>query len=126
MNAAFGGTLIQDLSGHESEAEDGKWASAYRQIDISSGSKLAGIIGTSHSLKVNSRHHQGLKELQKTPVLIVSAHSPEDGYIEGLESPTHEWIIGVQWQPERVGEVPESLQRLFQGFVERSEPFSRR
>ncbi len=126
MNVAFGGKLIQDLPGHKSEGHDGTWESAYHQVDIESGTKLASILGSSNSLKVNSRHHQGLKAPQKASALIASAVSPEDGYIEGLESPLFDWIVGVQWHPERVDEVPDVFQRLFAAFVEKSKGFSER
>ena len=123
INVAFGGTLIQDIPGHKYEKEDGTWESAYHQIYMSPGSKLAVILGNAGFLRVNSRHHQGLKEPQKATPLLASAYSLEDGYIEALESPEHDWVIGMQCHPERVEEVPKNLQRLFQGFVERSDSY---
>jgi putative glutamine amidotransferase len=29
------------------------------------------------------------------------AFSP-DGLVEGVESPAHRWVVGVQWHPERL------------------------
>ena len=126
INVAVGGTLIQDITGHRVVGEDGKWESAYHQVDVPLGTELAAILGGAGLLEVNSRHHQGLRDFQKAPSLLASAYSPEDGFIEALESPAHDWVIGVQCHPERVDEVPSRWRRLFQVFVERSETFSQR
>ena len=123
LNVAFGGKLIQDLPNHKSnaEAENGELEVAYHQIYVSPGTKLAAILGSGGFLKVNSIHHQGLREAYKSSVLLASAYSLGDGLIEGLESPAHDWVLGVQCHPERETEVPKSFGRLFQAFVERAE-----
>ena len=46
---------------------------------------------------VNSAHHQAIKNPGNG--LIVNALS-EDGIIEGIEDPTKNFCIGVQWHPE--------------------------
>ena len=120
LNVAFGGGLIPDLPGHRMERKDGAWIPAHHSIYISPGSKLAAVIGSGGFSKVNSLHHQGLREAQKSPRLLASAYSLEDGIIEGLESPEHDWVIGLQCHPERMKEVPLSFRYLFQGFVERA------
>jgi gamma-glutamyl-gamma-aminobutyrate hydrolase PuuD len=47
----------------------------------------------------------------------------EDGLIEGLESPEHSWVIGLQCHPERQDEVPKMFANLFLGLHERAENF---
>ncbi|MCZ6615508.1 MAG: gamma-glutamyl-gamma-aminobutyrate hydrolase family protein [Chloroflexi bacterium] len=121
LNVALGGKLIQDLPGHKGEKVDGEWQSAYHQIYLSPGSKLAAILGSGGFMRVNSIHHQGLREAQKAQALMATAYSLDDGLIEGLESPAHDWVIGLQCHPEREDEVPSSFGRLFQAFVERAE-----
>ena len=122
INVAFGGTLLQDVPGHSGEeGEDGTWQPAYHTTYLSPGSKLAAILGSGGFMRLNSIHRQGLREAQKAPALLAIAYSVEDGIIEGLESPAHEWVIGVQCHPERKREVPGSFKRLFQAFVERAE-----
>ena len=121
LNVAFGGKLIQDVPEHKGERRDGDWKPAYHQIYVSPGSKLAAIMGSGGFLKVNSIHHQGVREAQKSPALLASAYSLGDGLIEGMESPGHDWVLGVQCHPEREEEVPKSFGRLFQAFVERAE-----
>ena len=123
LNVAFGGKLIQDLPGHRAVQKDGKWESSTHQIYLSPGSKAAAIIGSAGFFKVNSRHHQGLREAQRAPRLMTTGYSVEDGLVEALESPEHSWVIGIQCHPERQDEVPRSFAKLFEAFLERSESF---
>ena len=120
LNVGFGGKLIQDLPGHRAEEHDGELVSQNHQIFLSPGSKTAAIIGSAGLFKVNSRHHQGLSEAQRSPRLMATAYSVEDGLVEGLESPEHSWVIGLQCHPERQDEVPRLFANLFAGFGERT------
>ena len=124
LNVAFGGKLIQDLPGHKAQKTDGNWESAYHQIYISPGAKAAAVIGMAGFFKVNSLHHQGLKEAQRAPRLMTIAYEVENGLIEGLESPEHSWVIGLQCHPERQDEVPKMFGNLFLGLHERAETHS--
>ena len=124
MNVAFGGKLIQDLPDHKAQKIEGDWESAYHQIYIAPGAKAAAVIGMAGFFKVNSRHHQGLKEAQRAPRLMTTAYEVEDGLIEGLESPEHSWVIGLQCHPERQDEVPKLFGNLFLGLHERAETYS--
>ena len=123
LNVAFGGKVAQDIPGHKAEASDGIWVSVRHSIYLSPGSKLASILGMGGFFRVNSRHHQGLWEAQKSPRLLASAYSLEEGVIEGLESPEHSWVVGVQCHPERQDEVPPAFRNLFVAFGERAEEY---
>lgn len=114
INVAMGGSLIQDIPDHK-ETDD---ESEYHRIFISPGSKLAATLGSGGQVRVNSRHHQGVREPQKASLLLASAYSLEDGIIEALESPQHSWVLGIQCHPERSDEVPRQFKRLFQALVE--------
>ena len=123
LNVAFGGRLIQDLPGHRAERNDGCWEPTRHLIYMAPGAKAAAIIGSAGFFRVNSLHHQGIREAQRSPRLMTSAYSVEDGLIEGLESPAHSWVIGLQCHPERQDEVPRSFSNLFAAFYERAEMF---
>ena len=123
LNVAFGGKLIQDLPDHREEEREGKLVSRKHSIFLSPGSKAAAIIGSAGFFRVNSRHHQGLREAQRAPRLMSTAYSVEDGLVEGLESVEHSWVIGLQCHPERQDEVPRSFANLFAAFQERAEGF---
>lgn len=117
LNVALGGSLIQHIEGHGQAGE----GSSFHQAFVSPGSKLGAIIGLGAVYRVNSLHHQGLRDPQLAPGLLASAYHPLDGIIEALESQAHDWVIGVQCHPEREDEVPKNFLRLFDGFVERAE-----
>ena len=122
LNVALGGALV-DVEGHMGTlTEHGDIDEvAYHRIFISPGSKLAAVVGSGGIVRVNSIHNQGIREAQKSPLLMASAYSLEDGVIEALESPNHRWVIGVQFHPERRMELPPHFDRLFQSLVERAE-----
>ena len=121
LNVAFGGTLIQDLPDHRATHQNGRWESAYHQTYLAPGTRIAAVLGIGGFFRLNSRHHQGLREAQKSPTLLASAYSLGDGIIEALESTAHRWVLGIQCHPEREDETPRAFVRLFQRLVERAE-----
>ena len=120
LNLAAGGKLGRDVAGHGCAEGDGDRVSSYHRIYIAPGGKLAAAVGSGGFVRVNSRHDQGIGEAQKSPLLMASAYSLEDGVIEALESPHHRWVIGVQFHPERRLEIPPHFERLFRSLVERA------
>ena len=120
LNVALGGTLYQDLPSHLGEdilnhwQETPKWHPAH-EIEILHDSHLAEITGCQNA-KVNSYHHQGIKELADG--LAVAARSP-DGVVEAVEYHdfSDQWLIGVQWHAEMMREVGIEHQNLFEAHV---------
>ncbi|MBI4654230.1 MAG: gamma-glutamyl-gamma-aminobutyrate hydrolase family protein [Nitrospirae bacterium] len=108
LNVFFGGSLYQELKKQKPDSLNHK---AGHRIEIYSNSKLYYILGIK-DVKVNSAHHQGIKELGKG--LTVSARS-EDRLIEAIELKNYPYFIGVQWHPERILDIPSH--RLFKSFV---------
>ena len=115
LNVALGGAAATPVEGHGPEGEE----SSFHRIYIAPGSKLAAVVGSGGFVRVNSRHETGIREMDKSPLLLASSYSLEDGKIEALESPDHAWVIGVQFRPERRLEIPPHFDRLFQSLVER-------
>src|SRR2546428_225212 len=69
---------------------------------------------TQRAAEINSSHHQAIAEPGEN--LRVTAHAP-DGTVEGVEwTGDSNWVVGVQWHPERMPDDP-FAQRLFQQFV---------
>jgi putative glutamine amidotransferase len=122
LNVALGGTLYQDIATQWSEAikHDYFPTAGYprdhlaHRVTVASGSRLDALVGTA-PLKVNSMHHQGVKDL--APDLVPTAVAP-DGLIEAVESPGSPFLIGVQWHPESLTERDPRMHRLVAGFVE--------
>lgn len=120
LNIALGGSITTDPLLEKTHGKKIGGESALHRVYIAPGSKLAAIVGSGGIVRVNSRHRQCVTEQHKSSNLLASAYSLEDGVIEGLESPDHQWVIGVQFHPERRLEVPPHFERLFQSFVERA------
>ena len=118
LNVAAGGSMVE-VDGHAVDPGDGD-EPAYHRIYIAPGGKLAATVGSGGFVRVNSRHAFGVREAQKAPGLLATAYSLEDGVIEALESPEHPWAIGVQFHPERRGELPPHFDRLFDSLVARA------
>ncbi len=117
LNAVAGGLPGRAAPGHRSE--DGE-AAALHRIFIAPGSKLAAIVGSGGFVRVNSLHAEAIGEPQKSPAMLASAYAVDDAVIEAIESPAHDWAVGVQFHPERTGELPRHFERLFQGLVQRA------
>jgi putative glutamine amidotransferase len=61
---------------------------------------------------VNSFHHQAVETLGKG--VVVSARSPKDDVIEGIEMPNRSFVLGVQWHPESFWGRPQGFRPLFE------------
>ncbi|MCF0165168.1 MAG: gamma-glutamyl-gamma-aminobutyrate hydrolase family protein [Bacteroidales bacterium] len=110
INVAFGGTLYQDIPSqaketfvkHRQTPTAGRYPT--HSITIEKGSKLEKELGA-ESVKVNSFHHQSVKDV--APGFKVTARAA-DGIVEAIErtSPLKDYadggglIIGVQFHPE--------------------------
>ena len=124
LNCAFGGKPPKVLGGHLGDLAEGQGPATSHSIYLSPGSKSAAILGMGGFFKVNSRHREGLFDPQRSPRLLASAYSVEDGVVEGLESTEHSWVIGFQANIERQDEVPRSFGNIFLAFLERAEDFA--
>jgi putative glutamine amidotransferase len=122
VNVALGGTLWQDLKAqrprgvaHDADS-DPPVAHLVRARSGGSRSRFAAAIAALDGAAVNSRHHQGVKDL--APGLAALAASP-DGLIEALERPQGAFLACVQWHPENL--VAERSQKaVFEAFLDAS------
>ena len=100
LNVCFGGSLLQHVADDSHRwHEDEPITSSFHDVELVAGSRLAAVYGASR-IHANSRHHQAVTADRVAKGLTVTGTSP-DGLIEGLESPAHRWVVGVQWHPER-------------------------
>ena len=100
MAVSYGGLLHQHLPTTTPYEKHGAWGGKWskHEVSIVPESKLFKILGLSSN--VNSAHHQGVSDPGS---LEVNARS-EDGLIEGLEDPSREFVMSVQWHPEALGQ----------------------
>ncbi len=121
LNRAFGGKAPVPVHGHSPEHRGTSVPSVTHSIYLSPGSKSAAVLGVGGFFKVNSNHHNGITEPRRSPRLLASAYSVEDGVVEGLESPEHSWVLGFQANIERLAESPLVFKNLFLGFLDRAQ-----
>ena len=102
INVAFGGTLYQDTSTQREGAlvhRDGQiYDQQFHTVSIEPKSRLSAILAGVTSCKINSIHHQSIKDL--APGFVVEARCPDDGVIEAIRHTGAAWVSGVQWHPE--------------------------
>jgi len=119
INVVRGGSLHQHLPELSTEILHRQRApgdQTSHQVSIEPGSGLAAALGAEEIdlIDVNSFHHQAIDRLGDG--LRVSARAP-DGTIEGIEDPSREFLIGVQWHAETLIHRPYEA-ALFRAFVE--------
>lgn len=113
LNVWKGGTLIQDLQTGVNH-KPGRDVQQAHLIQLED-SRLAGLLGT--RTMVNSSHHQAVETAGDS--LKIAALSP-DGVIEALEGLGEQFLVGVQWHPERIFEQCGGSKALFSAFVRAS------
>jgi putative glutamine amidotransferase len=113
INVAMGGSLVQHLEGHEVRAL-GRSHLAHT-IEVDPSSELGKAAGE-HKVRVNSLHHQAIKELAKG---LQQTARGEDGTVEGVES-NDGLIVAVQCHPEELTTDLPWARKLFERFVARA------
>lgn len=121
LNVALGGTLLQDIRAFVPRALrhhlDSPLDALAHEVEIVAGSRLAGLVGRGtralSPCPVNSRHHQAIRRVAPSLVVVASAR---DGVIEGIERPGSTFCVGVQWHPENYWRDGR-FGALFEGFV---------
>jgi len=102
LNVALGGTLYQDIATQRSDALTHRDAAIYdrnfHDVEFVPGSRLAALYPGVALVRVNSVHHQAIKDLGRG--LIVEARCPADGIIEAVRWQGPGYVAGVQWHPE--------------------------
>ena len=100
--------LPDESKTHRKDGED--YAHA---VSVEKGSVLHKIVGKD-VLQVNSYHSY---YMDSTKDLLVTARS-EDGYIEAVEMPGRNFVLGVQWHPEIMYDYDDNNRRLMDYFFE--------
>jgi putative glutamine amidotransferase len=113
INVAMGGSLVQHLDDHDARALGRRHLA--HTIEVDPSSELGRAAGE-HRIRVNSLHHQAIKQL--APGLQQTARG-EDGTVEAVESDDG-LIIAVQCHPEELTTDLPWARRLFERFVSKA------
>jgi len=124
LHVALGGPLYKDLPSQREQdplkhrQDTPKWQPTH-EVRVSEGSYIAEVIGR-ESVKVNSYHHQGIRDLAEG--LIVTGRS-SDGVIEAVEAEdlSERWLLGVQWHAEAMRGAGPQQESLFDAHVSAAE-----
>ncbi len=131
LNVWRKGTLIQDLPSDLPHANAGTAGTVNHQpgrevqkahpILVTPGTRLSHVVKAAGEevpgLFVNSSHHQAIGRPGRA--LTVAATSPDDGVIEALEgSDPNQFLVAVQWHPERSYDVSAASRALFAAFLD--------
>jgi putative glutamine amidotransferase len=113
INVAFGGTLIQDLTGPDGSNAHRKSLGSFdgtdHEVELDPGSLVS--TACAEQLHVaRCHHHQGVDRVGEG--LTVSGRAVIDGLPEAIEASDGRWLLGVQWHPEA-----DERSRLFGDFA---------
>ncbi len=120
MNVAAGGSLYQDIPAQlqsplkHQHVKGNPYDFLAHSIELEPTSRLARALGAT-KIKVNSLHHQSLKQI--APGFHVVARAP-DGVIEGIESDNQHFAVGVQFHPEWMIDADTRMIGVFKAFVQ--------
>jgi putative glutamine amidotransferase len=124
LNVALGGTLYQDLPSQwdgdvlKHRQAIPKWQPSH-EVEVREDSFIAEVMGR-EVVKVNSYHHQGIKDLAEG--LVVTGRSA-DGVVEAVEAEdiSERWLLGVQWHAEGMRGAGPQQESLFEAHVSAAE-----
>jgi len=139
LNVWRGGSLVQDLTPLPVNHSAGSKVAIAHTALVSKDSVLASLLTDEEApeiagflrLPINTSHHQSVAA-PGTGLRIV-ARSPEDGVIEAVEldaddsvfhvehPPAKQFLLGVQWHPERSFEISAASRALFRKLVDEAQ-----
>lgn len=119
LNVFRGGTLIQDLGSQVQECLKHQQGQPLERnshsLEIAENSLLARLI-TLNDVRVNSHHHQAVKEVGNN---LKATAWAKDGVIECIEDTReNQFVMGVQWHPELSWKTDELSRKIFETFIE--------
>ena len=102
INVALGGTLFQDIPTQVTQAISHRDVdldeNALHDVNLIQGTKLAQMYPGVKQAKINSIHHQAVKDLGRD--LVVEAWSEPDRIVEAIRFTGRGYLFAVQWHPE--------------------------
>ena len=121
LNVFLGGTLVQDIPSEVGASIEHEWEDdlgapeTFHPVQIEQGSQLAQIAGT-RKARVNSSHHQSILDPGRSLRVVARA---DDQVVEAVEwTGGAQWVVGVQWHPERMADKDPLARDLFLTLIE--------
>jgi len=102
INVALGGSLFQDIPTQVTKAiahrDSDMYDRALHDVNLVAGTRLAQLYPGVAQAKINSIHHQAVKDLGRD--LVVEALGVPDGIVEAIRWRGASYVFGMQWHPE--------------------------
>ena len=119
INVAMGGTLIEDIPNQVGSRTEHRYVTpgtpTMHEVDVLGESYLFKACAE-QVITVNSFHHQAVDRI--APTLNVIARCSTDQTVEAVQANGDDFLVAVQWHPERIYQGrPENL-RLVEFFIE--------
>ena len=117
LNVLCGGTLYGDVQKEKKSRlkhiNYDHYDSYRHPVKIVAGTPLHRWYGR-RELRVNSYHHQGIRDL--APRFKPMAHAPDE-LVEGFYDPRADFLVGLQFHPERMPEEAAAARRIWREFA---------
>lgn len=115
VNIHLGGTLHNDISNYYSEVPQVRSVWPKKKIRVDKQSKLYRALQYD-SIWVNALHDQAIDKLGEGLTIV---GREENGIVQAIESNGSHFILGVQWHPEYMPQIP-IQRRIFKTLVDRA------
>ena len=126
LNVFRGGTLFQDIETQIKNCV--KHSQGFpldrnsHSLEVTKESRLARLI-TKKDVKINSHHHQSIKEVGNN--LKISGKA-KDGVVECIEDKRKDrFVLGVQWHPELSWKTDKFSENIFKEFIKEASKYSK-
>jgi len=110
IHIANGGQLIPHIHTDMKHTDE-----VYHEIKVSKNSRLEKIFG-SNQITINSYHHQAINPDSISERFRITAMAA-DGIVEAIENSDSQYILSLQWHPERI-KFPEHRAKIFTSFMD--------
>jgi putative glutamine amidotransferase len=118
LNIHLGGTLHNDISNYYTEIPQVRSVWPKKKINIETGSKLHDII-CHRQVWVNALHNQAIDRLGNNLEVVARE---ENGIVQAIEHKSNKLLLGVQWHPEYLPQIPQQ-RRIFKTLVDEARRF---
>ncbi len=119
MNVWRGGNLVQHIRTGYPHTPTDKSPTLNHELTLAlEASMLKSYFQQGGGLEINSSHHQAVD--RPGDGLLIAAHSSLDKVVEAVESadPSAQWVLGVQWHPERTFAEQPASAAIFRSFAQ--------
>lgn len=118
INIHLGGTLYSDITNYYTEVPQVMSVWPKKMVQIKRESKLYQLLGY-QQVWVNGLHHQAIDTVGSE--LQIVAHE-KNGIVQAIEHDAYPFLLGVQWHPEYMPQIPPQ-RRIFEALVDEAQEF---